>query len=277
MGAGVYTVLITDGNGCTDSSSVPVNNAGAPTVTISASTNVSCNGANDGQATVTATGGTAPLTYLWNDPGAQTSTTATGLGGGTYSATVTDANGCIASDIVVITEPTAINISYLVDSATFGVDDGAINASVSGGLSPYTYSWSSAQTTQDLDSIFAGTYTLSVTDSNGCVVSAAIVVGEYTSIMQQNFTEDKIALYPNPVSETLTISLELIAYSNAEIAIYNLLGERLTHLLGVQSTEYSQDISDFTNGVYLIEFRLNNSDNSVTNQRVIRKKITVVR
>ena len=279
LGAGVYTVLITDGNGCTDSSSVPVNNAGAPTVTISASTNVSCNGANDGQATVTATGGTAPLTYLWNDPGAQTSTTATGLGGGTYSATVTDANGCIASDIVVITEPTAINISYLVDSATFGVDDGAINASVSGGLSPYTYSWSSAQTTQDLDSIFAGTYTLSVTDSNGCVVSAAIVVGEYTSIMQQNFTEDKIALYPNPVSETLTISLELIAYSNAEIAIYNLLGERLTHdiLLGVQSTEYSQDISDFTNGVYLIEFRLNNSDNSVTNQRVIRKKITVVR
>jgi hypothetical protein len=111
------------------------------------------------------------------------------------------------------------------------------------------------------------------------VDSAAIVVGEYTSIMQQNFTEDKIALYPNPVSETLTISLELIAFSNAEIAIYNLLGERLTHdiLLDIQSTEYSQDISDFTNGVYLIELRLNNSDNSVTNQRVIRKKITVVR
>lgn len=245
----------------------------------SSQVNVTCNGADDGQATVTATGGTAPLTYLWNDPLAQTSTTATGLGGGTYSATVTDANGCIASDVVIINEPSAISISYVADTAAFGQDDGYINANVSGGTLPYTYSWSNGESTEDLDSIFAGTYTLTVTDSNGCMDSVSIVVGEYTGIVDRIENGDKINLYPNPVAGMVTISLELTEISDVEIVIYNILGERVVHelFLNIQNTEVLQDLSSFKNGIYLVEIRLKNSGNPITNHRVLRKKITVVR
>ena len=103
-----------------------VNNAGAPIVSASA-TNVLCNGGNDGTATVSAVLGTPPFTYVWDDPMAQTNTTATFLTANTYTATVTDAAGCIASDFVTITEPSALVLSLAPTSASSGNSDGAVD------------------------------------------------------------------------------------------------------------------------------------------------------
>ncbi|MBK6965463.1 MAG: SprB repeat-containing protein [Bacteroidales bacterium] len=102
-------VTITDANGCTATASATVNNIGGPAASISAQTNVACNGAFTGSATVLATGGTSPFTYLWNDPSAQTLATATGLAAGTYTVTITDANGCTATAQAIITQPTALS------------------------------------------------------------------------------------------------------------------------------------------------------------------------
>jgi len=181
LGAGGYSVDVTDATGCIETGVATVNNTGAATVTISASTNVSCFGGSDGDATVTAVGGTPPYTYSWDDPGAQTSASATGLVAGTYVATVTDNVGCIGTDVVVVTEPTALVASMASNNATcFAACDGDATVSPSGGTSPYTYVWTdpSAQTTAMATGLCAGSYDVAVTDTNGCIDSSSVVITE---------------------------------------------------------------------------------------------------
>src|SRR5690606_20476886 len=92
--AGTYTVTVTDANNCTTTTNVTIAEPLVLEATIALANvvNVSCFDGNDGEATVTVTGGTAPYTYLWNDATAQTTATAAGLEAGTYTVTVTDAN-----------------------------------------------------------------------------------------------------------------------------------------------------------------------------------------
>ncbi|MFH1321854.1 MAG: CARDB domain-containing protein [Bacteroidota bacterium] len=172
--AGAYTVLVTDAPGCTASDIISVNNSGAHTVSISSSTNISCNGSNDGQATVLATGGTPPYTYLWDDPASQTDSTATGLTAATYTATVTDNIGCVATAIVTITEPAAISLTSSAVDATCSQNNGSVTVIVSGGTGAYSYLWDdpASQTFSTANGLFAGTYTVTVTDANGCTDSA---------------------------------------------------------------------------------------------------------
>jgi hypothetical protein len=139
LGAANYTVVVTEGNGCTDSISVNINNLGGGTASITDSTNILCNGDATGSATVTPVGGALPLTYSWNDPMSQTDSTAMGLPAGAYTATVTDNAGCVSLATVNITEPPAINIitTNLVDVLCNGGSDGTVTASTAGGVSPY--------------------------------------------------------------------------------------------------------------------------------------------
>ena len=111
--AGVYPVTITDANGCNVTEDVTINEIGAPIISISTSTNASCVGCCDGSATVSATGGTMPYTYLWDDISGQTTATATGLCTGTYNVTVTGADNCGAVVSVTITDIVGINITGL--------------------------------------------------------------------------------------------------------------------------------------------------------------------
>ncbi|MFH1319998.1 MAG: T9SS type A sorting domain-containing protein [Bacteroidota bacterium] len=139
-------------------------------VTSSDSTVAAC-GEINGTATVNVTGGTAPYSYMWNDPGAQTTATATGLMGGTYSVTVTDVNGCTETESVTITSTTAISVTVTsTDPTSCGVDDGIATATVTGGSTPYTYSWNTipVQTTAAATGLGVGFYSVSVTDGNNC-------------------------------------------------------------------------------------------------------------
>ena len=90
-----------------------------------------------------------------------------GLAAATYTCTVTDANGCTTTEAVTITENDAVVASGTVTEITcFGLTNGAIDLSVAGGSSSYTYSWSNGATTQDLTGLAAGTYTVTITESN---------------------------------------------------------------------------------------------------------------
>ena len=144
-------------------------------------TPVSCYGGNDGTATVTPSGGAPPYTYSWSPPPAsgQTDSTATGLTAGTYYVTVTDTNGCTLTDSVTISEPPPIIITWVVDTATFGNNDGAINITVTDGVPPYSFLWSGLDTTEDISGIAAGTSAVVVTDANGCADSVSITVPEF--------------------------------------------------------------------------------------------------
>ena len=180
--AGSYTVVVTDASNCSNSEVAIVNDTGAPAATAT-STDVSCNGAADGSATVTATGGTTPYTYSWDDPAAQTASNATNLAGGTYSVLVTDASGCIAGVAVTITEPAVLTVAATGTTVTAcSNSDGTASAAVSGGTSPYTFSWSSGGTTQNVTGLTAGTHTVDVSDANGCTATDAVTIGQITAI-----------------------------------------------------------------------------------------------
>lgn len=170
LAANTYVVTVTDANGCSQTLSVTINNLAGPTATLFSQTNVSCNGNNDGAATVTVAGGTMPYTFTWDN--GQTLPTATNLTAGTYTLVATDVNGCVASTSVTITQPTALNLGVTgTDPTCFGLCNGTLNSTPTGGTAPYTYLWNpGGLTTQNATGLCAGTYTLQVTDAHGCIV-----------------------------------------------------------------------------------------------------------
>ena len=178
--AGNYVVVVTDANGCIDSTTANVTDLGGPTVTIPTFTNVSCNGATDGTAQSNVIGGTMPYTYSWNTLPVQTTPNATGLNAQTYSVTVTDSNGCVASASVIITQNLGLNASINASTnvSCFGLSNGQASVIVGGGGAPYTYSWNTApiQTTSTATGLAAGTYIVTVSDINLCTASDTIII-----------------------------------------------------------------------------------------------------
>ncbi len=174
--AGTYTVTVTDANGCTATESVTLTAPPALSVDFD-STDASCNGSCDGSATANVNGGTSPYSYSWSNGG--TTQTINNLCAGTYTVTVTDANGCQFVDSVTISEPSAISISFSsTDASCNGSCDGSATANVSGGTSPYSYSWSNGGTSQTINNLCAGSYTVTVTDANGCTETDSITINE---------------------------------------------------------------------------------------------------
>ncbi|PZW41439.1 putative secreted protein (Por secretion system target) [Mesonia algae] len=182
VAAGTYDVTITDANGCTATSSVTITEPTTLVATSVVDTNITCNAGTDGSATASATGGTAPYTYLWSN--AATTASIVNVAAGTYSVTITDANGCTDISSVTITEPTVLVAASVVDSnvSCNGESEGNATASATGGTAPYTYLWSNAATTANIADIAAGTYSVTVTDANGCTDTASVTITEPTAI-----------------------------------------------------------------------------------------------
>ncbi len=172
--AGVYTVSVSDANGCQQTISQTLTDPAAITSSVT-STNVSCAGANDGTASITAGGGTPPFTYLWSD--FLTTPVVTGLAGGTYYVIATDHNGCQQRDSVTITEPLLLVVTDSVTNIScFNANDGSVALTVSGGTLPYGYLWSNGATTQNLSNLAGGQYCGTVTDANHCSVVVCVNV-----------------------------------------------------------------------------------------------------
>lgn len=179
--AGSYKVIVSDSDTLSCNNRAKVN---IDTITISAtsgfkkqsitSTNLTCYGANDGTATIVASGGTLPYTYLWS-PGGKTTNIITGLSQGTYTVKVKDANGCQTIDSVNVSSPAPITITPVMKDITcLGI--GTIKLDVKGGAKPYSYLWSTGEMDEEIGVDSAGTYIVTVTDFNGCSASKSIYV-----------------------------------------------------------------------------------------------------
>lgn len=182
LATGSYSVTVTDTNNCTQTSTVSVTTIGAPVVNASVQNDVTCNGGNDGSATVSVSGGVSPYTFLWAD--GQTTQTATGLSSGNINITVTDSNSCSGISSVSISEPSPLSTSVsATDVSCYGLGDGSVTVTPSGGVSGYTYLWSNSQTSATVTGLVAGNYSVTVTDANNCTFVSSSSVAEPAELL----------------------------------------------------------------------------------------------
>lgn len=176
LGAGIYTVTVTDANGCTAVQSVEVEAGNCGLLTNFLSTNPTCNGSTNGEATVLITGGVGPFTYEWSSGG--TNATETGLGAGDYTVSITDANGCEVTDDVTLTEPEALTIEVEEANTTDCVNspNGSATVSVGGGTGDISIAWNNGQTGPTATGLVAGTFIATATDDNGCTITASVTI-----------------------------------------------------------------------------------------------------
>jgi len=174
LGAGTYTVTVTDANACSKTLSTTITET-SPLVLTETHVNVLCNGNSTGSIDLSVSGGTSPYTYSWT--GGTTTQDRSGLAAGTYTVTVTDANGCTKTTSVTITQPTVLSLSTTQSNVLCnGGSTGSIDLTPSGGTPAYTYSWTGGATTQDRTNLVAGTYTVTVTDANGCTKTISVTI-----------------------------------------------------------------------------------------------------
>ncbi|MDC0257953.1 SprB repeat-containing protein, partial [Crocinitomicaceae bacterium] len=172
--ANTYTVTVTDGRSCTSVAPYTVNQPASPVALSATFADVDCFDGADGSIDVTTAGGTPGYTYTWTstNQGVLPFTTEdlTNLSADTYTVIATDQNGCTEQLSQTIGEPAAPLSSspVLVDILCFGDATGSIDPVIAGGTMPYTYNWSTGATSATLSGLTAGSYTLDITDANGC-------------------------------------------------------------------------------------------------------------
>ncbi len=197
LSAGDYTVTVTDANSCTTTQSFTITEPPVLVASAGFITNVSCFNGNDGEATVSVAGGTAPYSYSWDDLPEETAATASGLAVGTYTVTVTDDKGCEDTQTFTITQPSAIAITVnaITHVTTYGGNDGSATVSASGGTGPsYTYSWApSGGTAATATGLSAGTYTVTVTDANNCSTTQDVEITEPQPPVITNLDGDEVS------------------------------------------------------------------------------------
>ena len=176
LAAGSYSVTITDANGCSIVNAAnTVNSSGQPQLSVNNSANPTCNNSNDGTISITVTNGTTPYSFIWNS--GQTTQNLSGLDGGNYTVTVTDALGCTASISASLTEPSAIQSTITTVPADCNNSNASIDVLASGGAgSPYSFVWQNAATTQNLSGLSSGNYAVTIEDANGCTQVENITV-----------------------------------------------------------------------------------------------------
>ena len=192
---GTYDLVVTNGdNGCTAVAATMVIQSPVVTAAVNTSANVSCPGGADGSATVTPGGGNSTYTYAWSN--GETTESASTLAAGTYTVVVTDGENCTAETSVVITQPAVLvpNTSSTPQMAS-GVNDGTATASPTGGTSGYTYNWSNTETTQTIIDLAPGTYTVTVTDANGCTAVQSTTVNAFNCAMAATIAGTQISCF----------------------------------------------------------------------------------
>jgi gliding motility-associated-like protein len=181
--AGTYSVTATDGNGCSITAQAIVGLTPGGAATITALSNITCNGANDGSMTASMIGGSAPFTYSWS-PSGQTVATAIGLNPVTHTCEITDFYGCKAYISANLTQPSILTAVMNSNNVKcFGTATGTVTAAGTGGTSPYTYLWPTIPSTMaTVPGVAVGNYDCNITDANGCTITASITVTQPTSI-----------------------------------------------------------------------------------------------
>ena len=330
LASGNYFVTITDANGCPRGLNFFVPQPTTLGGTLNR-TNATCFGGNNGTLNLTPTGGTAPYTYLWAD--GATTEDRTNLIAGNYSVVVTDANGCTVTLNQIVSQPasTVSGTTVVTDISCFGGNNGAINLTAAGGTAPYTFNWGGGITTEDRTGLVAGTYSVTITDANGCtantnatvaepavinnavtqasgvltatqsgaayqwyncttgIIATAtnqtftpIIVGDYrvaitlngcsldsncitvTTLSSNDFDTANFSYYPNPTTGILNVSY---SFEIAKVQVSNMLGQEVL-LQNTNAKEAQIDLQFLPSGTYLVKLT---SDDKVKTIKIVKE------
>ena len=169
--SGIYQVVVTDAQGCSNSAVASINDAGAPVITVVSVANASCNGGSNGAINISVAGGTSPYTYSWVN--GATTQNISNLSAAPYEIVVKDANGCKSTKSIVVSEPSPISLTINTTNPACGsTAGGSATVVASGGTGAYTYQWSNTATTSTVSGLLAGNYSVTVKDNKGCTNSA---------------------------------------------------------------------------------------------------------
>ncbi len=201
LGLGIYYATVIDADDCRATASYSMVGFNNLELQVSATTDILCNGENNGSATVEVSGGLGPRVIQWDaNTGNQIGETATNLAAGDYEVTVTDAQGCTRIATVEILEPTLLEltVSSTVDVDCFGEATGEATLDISGGTPGYTIQWggnTGGQTGLTATDLAAGTYLVNATDENFCNASATVIIQSSEELILTTEIEDPASCF----------------------------------------------------------------------------------
>jgi len=236
--AGAYSVTVTSSSGCTATKTINITQPTLLTATLTPIA-VSCFGSNNGAINTAVAGGNGGNTYNW---GIVTTQNRTGLTAGAYTVTVTDSKSCTATANTTVTQPTQLIVAATPTPITCaGGPTGGVTTSVSGGTGSYYYWWGMGITTPNRTNVSSGTYTVTVTDDNGCTATASASILPYTPLSLSATQLSNTCYGANTGSINLTVSNGTIPY-----------------LYSWSNTENTEDITNLTANTYTVTVTDNN-------------------
>jgi hypothetical protein len=247
---GTYIVNATNQSGCAAQATFSVSEPLPLSINIQG-TDPSCHGMANGSATATFSGGIAPLNCAWSN-GVSGGSIA-GIAAGTYTATITDANGCMAQGSFELTQPNLINLMVnSQDVGCFGENSGSANATVSGGVGAISVSWSNGQTGNHASNLGAGSYQVTATDQNGCSLIASATISQ-----------------PNPLTVSLAAS-HVSCYGGANGGIVSTVsGGSGTYNYAWSNGLTSASLFDLPVGIYTLTVTDSNGCEAYTQTEII--------
>jgi gliding motility-associated-like protein len=250
--AGNYTITVYDSNNCTSFANVSINAPNTIVADISSHTDVTCFGNSNGSATVVAIGGNGPLSYNWNTIPSQFGTIASNLPSGNYTVTVSDTIGCSDTAVVIVSQPQPLILSIISQTNVlgFGQNNGTATVSASGGITPYSFSWShNAQANSNfVADLPSGSHLIIVTDANACSDTSQINIGV-----------DVSNLNPEYLNTRSNISIQFNVFSNDQ----NMFGFVCDTISILQPNYGTAQISSTGNVIYLPSLNYSGYDKMV--------------
>ncbi len=252
LSAANYQVTVTDNNGCSNISSLNIQEPLPFTNSILVSSIVSCEGQNDGEAVVIISGGTSPFTYLWSDN--QSSDTAINLLAGIYFVTISDSNGCSINDSIQITQPLTLSSSFASfnNVSCFDQADGSATTLASGGTVPYTYLWSNNEITPSIINLGVGVYSVIVSDSNSCTFRDTITITEPEEL----------------VTDLISNQITCNSFNDGSISASS-LGGTFPYTYGWSNNQAGDSILSLGSGIYFVTTTDSNNCTTIDSATII--------
>lgn len=252
LDVGTYTVTVSDNEGCIVTGSIDVGFLPAVSAQIVSTVNASCFGSVDGFAIAGGLNGSSP--YLFNWSNGSTTETSGLINSGTYYVTVYDQCGNADIASAIISQPNPISVSFDETCTPKFTCHGIAEAIPTGGTPPYTYTWSTGQTTNPIVNLCAGNFFITVTDANGCVSSGndKAKIKNCAGGLIPAKTSDYVNVYPVPATDYISIDIVEVLYGAINVRVFDLVGREIIN--NNYNLEYENKIdlntSELQTGIY---------------------------